>query len=78
MRILGAKFSDRSTALHALEHLRSRFGSEELAVAPLADGDAHATLLAGLFEDRTRDEARHMLVSHGGQIVTDLDELRTH
>ncbi len=74
MRILGAKFQTRPQAVHALEHVRSRFGNETLSLAPLATDAGTATLLAGTFEDVSRDEARNLLVDHGGEIVSDVDE----
>ncbi len=74
MRLLGAKFDSRPDALHALDHLRSSFGVEEAGVAPLADGSRNATLLAGFFDDGSREGVVSVLVEHGGEIVTDMDD----
>ncbi len=73
MRVLGAKFQSRPDAMHALMHVQATFGVRDAEVAPLADEGATATVLAGWFEDASREEARTMLVGDGGEIVSDVD-----
>lgn len=73
MRILGAKFHDRSAALHALRDVRA-VGVQDVEVAPLADDDGSAGVVLGAsVEDCCRDEARAVLIRDGGEIVSDLD-----
>ncbi len=73
-RLLGARFDSRPDALHALEHLRAAYGAREAGVAPLADATPNATLLAGFFEAASGEGVRSVLIEHGGEIVTDMDE----
>jgi hypothetical protein len=76
VRVLAARFEDRSAATGVLERLRSQYelGPADVAVAPLSDAEQDGTVLAGRFlEHRLRDVV-DLIQRAGGHVVADVDE----
>ncbi|HWH24234.1 MAG TPA: hypothetical protein VNW68_05000 [Candidatus Limnocylindria bacterium] len=82
MRVVAAKFPDRTRATRALGQLRRELPVDprDVAIAPLgipgkrSNGD---TVLAGRFPDERRAELGRLVRDAGGEILADVDERLT-
>jgi hypothetical protein len=79
MRVLAAKFPDRSRASDVLNRLYRMPGISppDVAIAPLGIPGKmtnNETLLAGRFADERTDEVAKLVREAGGEIVADVDE----
>ena len=78
MRVLAAAFEDSVAARSALDELRDRYGLRpgDASIAPLGDDDhaATRTVLAGRFVDDSVPGIRDVVTSHGGEVVSEVDE----
>jgi hypothetical protein len=82
MRVIGATFIEGGDAERALAELRQTFqvGPSDASLAQLGSSGSERgdlTLLAGHFPDDRVEQIRQSMVSHGGKIVTDVDEAAT-
>jgi hypothetical protein len=77
MRVVAARFPERSQAAAALDLLRRQLRPPDVAVAPLAWSDeptATDAVLAGRFPDELVPAAVELVERSGGEIVADIDE----
>ena len=83
MRVLAASFMDNASAHAARDGLSSALGMslDHVRIAGLAqpsDLSGPAAILAGRFEDDVVATVRTVVERHGGTLVADIEEARTH
>lgn len=77
MRVVAARFPERSQAAEALDVLQRELHPPDVAVAPLARSDEPAAadaVLAGRFPEHLVPMAVELVQRAGGEIVADIDE----
>jgi hypothetical protein len=82
VRVIAARFREAGAVSRAVSRLRSVLdvGPDDVGTAPLGGVDQPQDakyLLAGRFRESRLDEIRSIIEADGGEIVADLDELRT-